>query len=565
MVPEHVHQRRALLLQRTHHLRHRLRVVAFAGTVRDRELDHEHQRERRECRRGEALSPTRREEQHDTDAGCEHAPPRRDAGHRREVAIALCAERQPREYPADASEHQREQATAHAPAAAIEQHRSDQRERRDRRQQVVRLLAADHREHQQHRDQPREAEAHRRLCEQCAQRSELATQHERPRQYHQREHDAVPPPGATMRARALDAVDAVDRLAQEDRMRVVRPAVQGRGNRPCERDRGAGQQGQRECAEVAPQARAQRLARPPWRGQRDHADVEQHHRALDEDAEADRAAGQCDAAPEPRAGEVDDAVHAQQHAGRQQHVEHDRVRERAEVDRAEQDPDRMPRGLVGVREPQREAMHQREARSRTHQGHHARGPRVHAGEQPAEVDQPEQHRRLVRIGRAVEMRHEELATVAHFPCDREIARLVDRNRRQQEHQRHQQQQREQQRGIDQMAPGRRGRRKRRGRHRAAGTGPNGDLGMLSLRMRIEARLCGTRKLDARRTAPADLRTSSYRAMRLFAGWTREARPASRHATKQERRPTCGRPACEMRLSRVRAACAGRSSRHWRSS
>ena len=56
-----------------------------------------------------------------------------------------------------------------------------------------------------------------------------------------------------------------------------------------------------------------------------------------------------------------------------------------------------------------ETREQEEARERAQQRHRARGPRVHARHEPARVDQPEQQRRLLRIKRAVEMRHEEFA------------------------------------------------------------------------------------------------------------------------------------------------------------
>jgi hypothetical protein len=108
---------------------------------------------------------------------------------------------------------------------------------------------------------------------------------------------------------------------------------------------------------------------------------------------------------------------------------------------------------------------------------------VHAGEKPTEVDQPEQQRRLVRIRCTVEVRDEEFAGRAHFPRDGEIARLVDRQRRQQEHDRQQQRDGDEQRQRIVATPWESGENRR---HRAA-RGLHGKRGSWHATSRLSRR------------------------------------------------------------------------------
>lgn len=258
-----------------------------------------------------------------------------------------------------------------------------------------------------------------------------------------------------MRARALHAFDTVECLAQEDGVRIVVAAMQRGGYGPAESDRGAQQHRKTDAAVVARAPAQESIRAPPWCKQRDERDVEQHDRALDQDAEPDRAARNRDAARRARLDEVEDAVGREQHTGRQQHIEHDRIGERREIDRAEQHPYRDARRGRRRSQAPRQAMQQGQTGERAQQGHRARRPRMHTGERPTGVDQPEQQRWLVRVGRAVEVWNDELTGLAHLPRDREVTGLVDRQRRQQEDRRQQQCDRDQQRPVDEIAPGRR--------------------------------------------------------------------------------------------------------------
>ena len=113
----------------------------------------------------------------------------------------------------------------------------------------------------------------------------------------------------------------------------------------------------------------------------------------------------------------------------EQHVEHDRE--------AEDDEHRQPgeheracgRARRGIRrKPAVEQMGQQQGRAHGGRADEARGPNRKAEQRPACVDEPEQQRRLVRVGLEVERWQGPAAGGAHFPGDRQVARLVDRQR-----------------------------------------------------------------------------------------------------------------------------------------
>ena len=72
---------------------------------------------------------------------------------------------------------------------------------------------------------------------------------------------------------------------------------------------------------------------------------------------------------------------------------------------------------------------QHQGAGQTEGGHEPRPPVDHAEERPAGVDQPEQQRRLVGVGHAVQVGYQEVPGAPHLPRHREIPGLVDRNRR----------------------------------------------------------------------------------------------------------------------------------------
>ena len=78
---------------------------------------------------------------------------------------------------------------------------------------------------------------------------------------------------------------------------------------------------------------------------------------------------------------------------------------------------------------------QRQRSQRAQRRDQARPPVVDAEQRPADVDQPEQQRRLVAVGLAVDVGHEEIAAQPHLPGDARVARLVYRPQRSQPHRR----------------------------------------------------------------------------------------------------------------------------------
>src|ERR1700752_4365497 len=94
----------------------------------------------------------------------------------------------------------------------------------------------------------------------------------------------------------LDALDAIECLAEEDRLRVRIAAVQCRGNRPAQCDSHAEHDRCDQRTEIAAVA-ARDAAVPPGREHRREGYVEQHDRTLGENAETDAEARKHDAAP----------------------------------------------------------------------------------------------------------------------------------------------------------------------------------------------------------------------------------------------------------------------------
>jgi hypothetical protein len=129
--------------------------------LQQRELDHERQRKHRDRRRDrmrQALAP--RDKRH-ADHEDDDAPRRRNVAR---VSKRTVPERQhahARDGEAEQRKCDAEQADADAQRRRIEADRQRERDARDHRQQVVRLLAADQRKHDEGRHDPRESESQR--------------------------------------------------------------------------------------------------------------------------------------------------------------------------------------------------------------------------------------------------------------------------------------------------------------------------------------------------------------------------------------------------------------------
>ncbi len=181
---------------------------------------------------------------------------------------------------------------------------------------------------------------------------------------------------------------------------------------------------------------AKRLPLAPQRGkQRNGKKVKQDHRSLGEPAEADRRP-----IDEPRrpgafapslgAPSVDRADQTKERRRAHQRVEiGERGIERETAAAGEQQRREPARGqLLGPQTP-REAGGEAD---RNESGERRDEPRPglgHAEYRPAEMDEPEQQRRLVAVRIAVQGRDDEISVAPHLPGDRKITQLVGRKRR----------------------------------------------------------------------------------------------------------------------------------------
>ncbi len=167
--------------------------------------------------------------------------------------------------------------------------------------------------------------------------------------------------------------------------------------------------------------------------------MQQHHRALGQQPEPDAQAEQQPA----RLGALRlwrEAQQGGQRPHRQQHVVHDLQAEQERIAERQQHP---RRGLAHPRplrkQPPRQQGEQHQLGAADQHLQYARPCVADAEHEPPAVDQPEQQRRFLAVGFAVDVRHQPLAVAPHVPGHRQGAGGIQRHRpvredRQQGHQ-----------------------------------------------------------------------------------------------------------------------------------
>ena len=250
---------------------------------------------------------------------------------------------------------------------------------------------------------------------------------ETPRKEHGRQQWQVPPETATVREAFRHAPG---RLPDKDCALVLRPSGHAGRNRPEQCTTSAQRHGtqQRQIPRDPIPAGARRS--PPWRRQRHRQHVHQDHRAFGQHTERD---GECEVAHTSRLRMLhrqEHAEHAKQRSTGEQRVEHEEGAERCPDQGAGRDQ-RRPSARTRIQRPDR--MRQRGGhaqRDDTRQRPDETRPDFADAEQlPAACHEPEEQRRLVAVGPAVQVRHQPVVALQHLERDGRIARLVDRHQR----------------------------------------------------------------------------------------------------------------------------------------
>lgn len=286
----------------------------------------------------------------------------------------------------------------------------EHRERRDQRQQVLRLLAAESRERDHHGDHPRDQEpsaCDRRSAAGCHQRPAPDGRQQRPGQQQQRQRSQIEPRGTQMMGGGGDATPGLlpKQLARE------RSTARLRGRQGPERERHeTDDDGERQPR--IPTTRRDRRT-PPRCEHRDRQHMEQHHRTFRKETRAD-GGGEDHPGHHRRATlHVDRRIHqridGQQHKTGEQQVEHHRAREGHPSERAagHDGDERRPRSIrcrVLHRSDSAGKAHREPERAQCEQAREQpRPPRPRSGELPTREDQPEKQRRFMTVQFTVEM------------------------------------------------------------------------------------------------------------------------------------------------------------------
>ena len=189
---------------------------------------------------------------------------------------------------------------------------------------------------------------------------------------------------------------------------------------------------------------------PERRGQRDRQDMDQDHRSLGIDPKRNGRAEREERGPAVRPSPCPKhRQHRPQRRHRQNRIEHRGRAEQQKHRRDRQDQRRpgRPRRISGPQAPCQQPG-QRHRRHREGRRDQPRAQRRDTAHQPDQIDQPEQQRRLLRIERPVQMRHQRRSALIHLPGGGDVARLVDRRQRAQQDQRQHRQREQQRRGPD---------------------------------------------------------------------------------------------------------------------
>ncbi len=250
-------------------------------------------------------------------------------------------------------------------------------------------------------------------------------------QRHQPDHDdrQVPPQRPAMREGLHHAAGM---LAEEDLARELLAARYRRGDRPQQRDRRAAQHGQSKPRIPASPDRPVVASHPQRREQRHGRQMQQDDRPLAEHAEADRQRDDDPAAPRAMAPRGDDADPADQRPERHDRVEHrQRGIEQEQTAGAHGERCELRRDEAVGKQPAREHRSGRQTSQREERRDETAPDLADPADRPAQLDQPEQQRRLVVIGLAIAVGNQEVAARPHLPRHREITRLIDRHQRSQ--------------------------------------------------------------------------------------------------------------------------------------
>ena len=316
------------------------------------------------------------------------------------------------------------------------------------RQRVIQLLAADQREHHEAGQQPAQREAQARF--QRAAQARHGDPHPWPateREQQHRQPQQVEPERLGVVLQVLAFGQLVDHapggLGEEQPFAIGVAADQAGRQGPRQQHRAAEQQRQHAGAVPARAVRARPLA-PQRPEQPREGNVQQHHRALGQQAQSHAGAEQQPArfaAPRLRC----QAQQRRQHPDRQQHVVHDLQGEQERVAERQQHPRRGPGHPRALRkEPPRQQRNQHQLGAAEQHLQHAWPHVADAEHEPAALDQPEQQRRLFAVRLAVDVRHQPVAMAEHVPRHRQCAGGIQRHRtvREDRQQRHQHPQRQ---------------------------------------------------------------------------------------------------------------------------
>ncbi len=359
----------------------------------------------------------------------DHDDPRQEERHivlGRDQARRDRKQRGPKEDEQDRGELQR--AVLHQ--AGSERAGQQQRHGGEFGQKVVRLLARDEREEDKPRQRPDQAEprgiaaAHRRRQG----RPDAEGPYPRKEQDRQQRHQE--PDRAVMRQPARHPRGG---LRPEQFLAVGRGAADDGGDEP-ERDHGErDQEGKPAAPRDMPDRR--RIRRPEPQGEKRHGQMDKDHRPLGVGAKREAKAEE---RPGPGAGiakaDAPERPDARDDGHRQHAVEHRRAAIDREDGKAEHDEGGAS-GDTAIHRPEaaREARRHGDRAKSEGRSDEAGGELAHPGDQPDEVDEPEKERRLVGVEVEVPRQVRDVAGQAHFPCDVEIAGLVDRQERPGQH------------------------------------------------------------------------------------------------------------------------------------
>ena len=378
----------------------------------------------------------RREQEQAAESGCSDCEPRagtRQIDQRTRIEQARVQPMREREQANDDAEHAERQGpgpgqpSRHLPVMD-ETRKSGGEQDRDAaqfRQQVIGLLAADHRKADKYRRQPAGQQAHARMTAEIERAPERlpGARPQQPGQQQGGNDRGIPPP----RPRMIEAVDhATGGLHEEQFIPIGLAAGHAGCDSPGDQHGTATEHGD-AAAEIPARAPTLRPGMPERAEQEGEQHVQEHDRTL-----AHQAGGHGEGESEEPWTTLriapDQGIQRGQHAQGQQHFVHDLQAEQEGIAECGEQPGRQLGDQRQVAEQDaREAPSQQQDTESERHLEQARPDIADPADRPAEVDQPEQQRHLVAVRLAVAVRNEELTTVPHLPGDAERARRVERH------------------------------------------------------------------------------------------------------------------------------------------